>query len=226
MIILKGIAYFFNGKSIFYSSYIILGFALSHFAHIYVYQIRGGKSLMTWFKLLNLTDKEPSIKLVYLFCVILIVIQFSMIQLTIPNVIKANPFSVFKIGIMYTLIFLILSQLISSSIMRLSYEVLICSIVLVGILLTKVFISDSQVNIERYQELWDLLKFVTPLCIGVPILMGSAGFITSFYQTEQNVIQLQLYRHIAMTIYFMIGTFCFVIYPIISKILFVREELF
>ena len=181
---------------------------------------------MTWFKSLNITNIEPSVKMVYLFCLILIVIQFVMLQLTIPKANVSSLSNIFKIGIIYSIIFLFLSQLISSSIMRLSYELLICFIVLSGILLTQVFITSDKVSIERYQELWDLLKFVTPLSIGIPILMGSAGFITSFYQNEQNVIRLQLYRHIAMTIYFSMGTFIFVIYPIVSKILQLREKLF
>lgn len=222
----ENIAFLFNSRSLLYSIYIILGFSLSHYTHIYVYQIRGGKSLQTWFRALNLTEYEPSIKVVYLFCLIMIIAQFFMIQLTLPSAERATSFSVFKIGIIYTVLFLILSQLISSSVMRFSYEVLICFIALAGVLLTKVFLTNEQASHERYQELWDLLKFVTPLCIGVPILMGSVGFITSFYQSEQNVIRLQLYRHITMTIYFIIGTFCFVIYPVMSKILFLREKIF
>jgi hypothetical protein len=225
MIIFRGIAYYFNGQSLLYSLYIIFGFILSHYSHIYVYKIRGGKSLMTWLRLFNLTENEPSIKTVYILCLALVLIIFSMTQLTIPYIEKASSLSVFKVGMIYSLIFLILSQLISSSVMRLSYEFLICSILLVGILLTKVFLKSNQISIERYQELWDLLKFITPLFVGLPIILGSVGFITSFYQTEQSVIRLQLYRHIAMTIYFIIGTFCFIIYPIISKILFVREKI-
>jgi len=226
MTILKLIGHLFNMKSIYYSIYIMAGFVLSHYSHVYVYRIRGGKSLMTWFKLFNIIDKEPSVKLVYIFCLILIVIQFIMLQLTIPKATVFPPSSIFKIGIIYSLIFLLISQLISSSIMRLSYETLICFIVLIGILITQIFLISNKVSLERYQELWDLLKFVTPLCIGIPILMGSAGFITSFYQNEQNVIQMQLYRHIAMTLYFSLGTFFFVIYPIVSKIFHLREKLF
>lgn len=204
----------------------MIGFVLSHYSHVYIYRIRGGKSLMTWFKLFNVINKEPSVKLVYILCLALIIIQFIMMQLTIPRATSSSLSSIFKIGIIYSFIFLILSQLISSSIMRLSYESLICFIVLIGILITQIFLICEKVSIERYQELWDLLKFITPLCIGIPILMGSAGFITSFYQNDQNVIQMQLYRHIAMTLYFSLGTFLFVIYPIVSKILHLREKLF
>jgi hypothetical protein len=209
-----------------YSLYIVFGFLLSHYSHIYVYKIRGGKTLMTWYRQLNLTKFEPTIKVVYVFLLIFMLIQFTLLFITIQNVPRSDPFSIFKVGIIYTVIFLLLSQLISSSVMRFAYETLICFIVLAGILLVKVFISKDIISTARYKELWDLLKFVAPFTIGIPILIGSVGFISSFYQPEQNVIRLQLYRHLAMTIYFILGTFCFILYPIIAKILILRENLF
>lgn len=181
---------------------------------------------MTWFKLTNITEKEPSLNLVYLLCLILIIVQFVMIQLSIPRVSNSSPTEIFRVGIIYSIIFLLSSQLITSSIMRLAYESMICFVVLFGILLTQVFLLKNEVSVERYQELWDLLKFVTPLFIGIPILLGSAGLITSFYQNEANVIKMQLYRHVALTLYITIGSFYFIIYPIIIKILYLREKLF
>ena len=73
-----------------------------------------------------------------------------------------------------------------------------------------------------YDILWDVLKFITPLCIGIPILMGGAGFITSFYQAEKDVIRLQLYRHIAVAVYFELGAMLFLIYPVLKRVLLIR----
>ncbi len=222
----NGIKYFFNSESLVLTLYLVIGFFLSHFSHIYVYRSRKGKTLMTWFKQIKLIEKEPSIKLVIILCLFLYLIQFSIIQLTIPLATEASLLKIFNVGILYLIIFSIISQLIFSSIMRLSYELLICAIIIFSIILSKTFIHSDVYTIEKYRELWDIIKFITPFCIGIPILMGSVGFITSFYQKEQSVIRLQLYRHVLMTIYFVIGTLSLIVYPIVKEILIVREKLF
>jgi len=112
--------------------------------------------------------------------------------------------------------------------MRFAYESMFCLLVLASLIIYKVFILGSTIslsNIAKYQELWDLLKFITPILIGIPILTGGTGFITAFYQNEPEVIKYQLYRHILMAVYFEIGAFAFIFLPIIKKIIEIRLKL-
>jgi len=73
-------------------------------------------------------------------------------------------------------------------------------------------------------QLMDTLKFVIPLCIGLPVVMGGSGFIGSFYQKEHTTVQLQLYRHVIVSGYFLIGAFTFIVYPMIKQILIMKGK--
>jgi len=120
----------------------------------------------------------------------------------------------------------ILSQCLFSSVMRFFYEILFCFVVIASMVIVQTFlktpIKDLTTSSSEYNELWDMVKFITTICLGIPILMGGAGFITSFYQTEQDMIRLQLYRHIAMAVYFEIGAILFLIYPVLKRVLLIK----
>jgi len=112
--------------------------------------------------------------------------------------------------------------------MRLWYETLFCFVAIAAMAMGHAFFHTTAEGLtsasREYQELWDILKLITPICLGVPILMGGAGFITSFYQTDQEMIRLQLYRHIAMAVYFELGAVLFLIYPVLKRILIIRGK--
>ena len=150
-------------------------------------------------------------------------VVFVSLQLSIPTASGLNGLELLKSGSIMAIILLVLSQLIFSSVMRLSYELLFCLVPLLGILLSNTFLVPVSQNLpldsKDYQELWDLLKFITPICIGLPILMGGGGFITAFYQREQDVVRKQLYRHITMAAYFEIGAVLFLNFPILKRII-------
>jgi hypothetical protein len=87
-------------------------------------------------------------------------------------------------------------------------------------IIMKYFIKDSNMD-----QLIGMLKFVIPMCIGLPIVMGGSGFIASFYQSQKEVIiQGQLYRHVIVSLYFIIGAFSFFIYPIAKQIIVLKQD--
>jgi hypothetical protein len=101
--------------------------------------------------------------------------------------------------------------------------------IVAGLIVYQLFIQPIQSklewNLKIYQELWDLLKILIPICVGFPILMSGGGFIASFYREEQEILRVQLYRHIAMALYFEIGAALFLLLPILKKILSMRGNL-
>jgi len=130
---------------------------------------------------------------------------------------------IFKKGLFISIIICLISQIIFSSAMRFAYEFSFCLVVIFALIIQNVFLKKRSNLKDEYQELFDLLKFIIPLCISFPILLGGSGFITSFY-TEQDFIQLQLYRHISMSLYFVVGTIIFIVFPLLKKILELRES--
>lgn len=226
MFLLKAIETVFNSSSIFYSLYLSLGFLASQFLNIHVYETRGASSLRTWSKSVRFIIYQPSIKLAKLLCIIMAISIFLLLQLLIPKISKFQGEKILTTGIFLSAILCVISQLIFSSVMRLTYEFSFCLILFAGIIVSEIFIQPhaSQLigNPNQYQELWDLLKTLIPICIGFPILVGGAGLIASFYKEEQEFLQVQLYRHIAMSLYFEIGAALFLFMPLIKKILSMR----
>lgn len=199
-----------------YSFYLAFGIFLSHCAHIYVYHKNGGTELATWFSQFGIFSPLQVVtatQLATVFCISL----FLIFQISFPFIIKFSLPKIFSISIFVTIIICIFSNLITSSIMRISYEALFCMIPFAAIIL-KLMITGSSAS-----QLSDALKFIIPLCIGLPIVMGGSGFIASFYQKQQTTIQLQLYRHVIISTYFFIGAFGFIIYPIIKQILIMKK---
>ena len=217
---------FFGLSGILLSLYLAIGLFLSQFLHIHVYQNRGATTLQTWWSNFGIFDFKPSVGLVKMLCLILIVIAFFSMQIIYYKAGKWNGLTILNNGAIVLLVICVFSQLIFSSVMRLNYEILICFIPLIYILLDKTFLQPaniSAIDSSKLNELWDLLKFVTPICIGIPIIMGGVGFISSFYQGEQSVMRLQLYRHISMALYIEFGTIYFIVYPIFKKILIIKN---
>lgn len=219
----------FNWYSIPYSFYLAFGFCLSQLLNIQVYEAKGATSLRTWFKGLGMLDFNPSVKLVKILCFVMAVIIFFLFQFMIPEMRQFSGERILNTGILVSFILIMISQLIFSSIMRLSYEFSFCLIIFTSIIVYQVFIQPIggklEGNLTAYQELWDVLKILIPVCIGFPILMGGGGLIASFYKEEQEFLRTQLYRHIAMALYFEIGAAFFLLLPIMKKILSLRGNI-
>jgi len=225
----KAIKTAFNWSSVPFSLYLAFGFFLSQLLNIQVYKAKGATSLQTWFMAAGILNYQPSVKLVKFLCLIMAVFIFFLCQFLIPKIRLFSGERMLTTGILISVIFCIISQLIFSSVMRLSYEFSFCLIVFTGLIVYQVFIQPVQgelgQNLRVYQELWDLLKILIPICIGFPILMSGGGFIAYFYMREQEFLRVQLYRHIAMALYFEIGAALFLLLPILRKILYMRGNL-
>lgn len=219
----------FNLPSMPYSLYLAFGFLLSQLLNIQVYEAKGATSLQTWVRATNIWNYQPSVRLAKLLCLSMAVVIFFLCQFLIPKIRSFPGERMLTTGILLSLVFCVVSQLIFSSVMRFSYEFSFCLIIFSGLIVYQVFIQPIKDGLEQnlrvYQELWDFLKFFIPICIGFPILIGGGGFITSFYGEEQGFMRVQLYRHITMALYFEIGASLFLLLPIIKKILSMRGNL-
>lgn len=226
MFVIEAARAFTSKASLPVALYVAIGLLFSQLMHIHSYHSRGGAKLMTWFKSFGLSNREPSIMLVSQLCIIMAVVVFLGLQLFVGRALESNSRVVLVRGTLLLVCACLVSQVMFSSIMRLSYESLFCFVALASVVLKLTFVdavpNDVTSSSPEYLELWDLLKFVTPICLGMPILMGGGGFITSFYQTEQVMVRLQLYRHIAMVVYFGVGAATLIVYPILRQILIIR----
>ncbi|KKN54413.1 hypothetical protein LCGC14_0592590 [marine sediment metagenome] len=226
MAIIDALKAFIDLKTMPLACYLAIGFLLSQFSNIHLYTSSGATTLMTWYKMAGLTTREPRILLISQLCVIMAVVVFLSFQLFSHYAKEWTSLEVLHRSAILFGCLILISQALFSSVMRISYETLFCLVAISAMVLAQAFLRSPHTGIilasPEYKELLDLLKFIIPLCLGIPILMGGAGFITSFYQSEQGMIRLQLYRHILMAIYFELGATLFLIYPILRRILLVR----
>jgi len=213
----------FNIYNFGISIYLSLGILFSQLFNVYSYNSRGATKLMTWVKTLGIYNYEPSVDLVVIICILIAIVNYVFSKLILMNKQSYNGIKIFKKGLFISIIICLISQIIFSSAMRFAYEFSFCLVVIFTIIIQNSFLKKPSNLKDEYQELWDLLKFIVPLCISFPVLLGGSGLITSFY-TEQEFIQLQLYRHISMSLYFVLGTIIFIVYPLLKKILELRES--
>lgn len=178
---------------------------------------------MTWYKSFGIYNYEPSVKIVLIACILLVIANYIFAKLILMNKQSYKGIIIFKKGLFFSVIICLISQIIFSSAMRFAYEFSFCLVVIFAIIIQNVFLKKRSNLKDEYQDIFDLLKFIVPLCISFPVLLGGSGFITSFY-TEQEFIQLQLYRHISMSLYFILGSIIFIVYPLLKKILEIRES--
>lgn len=206
------------------SLYLTLGFLVSQFTHIYVYSSRGAPTLETWYHVLGITDRQPSIAIATIMCFILAILIFGTSYLFLARAEILTGERMLTIGLTGSLVFCVASQLIFSSVMRLSYEFSFCLILLSSTIILNVFFPlDARMqNQETYRDLWDILKILIPFTLAFPILLGGAGLISSFYQEEPEFLRTQLYRHVAMAIYFEIGSVLFLLLPVLRRILIIK----
>lgn len=206
-----------------FAIYIAFGLFFSQYYNIHIYKSMGASNLNTWFNNFSLTHKLPRIKPVKIACALYSFILFLLIASQINKITNLNTILILKIGFLVSLFICAISQLIFSSIMRFTYELSFCLIVLFAILIHKLFLGFELTDYDfvrlSYKELWDLLIFIIPICIGFPIVIGGAGFISSFYSEERVILKKQLYRHISMSGYFEVGAIYFIIIPILEKII-------
>ena len=209
-----------------YAFYISFGVLVSQLSQIYVYYSKGSKSLGTWFLHFSIFDQKQSISTTTILCITMAILLFFAISFLLFYARALPALAILKYGIAFIIIVCIASNIIFSSVMRFFYESIFCSLALCSVILQYKYLSINPLGVEllgRYNdELSGMLKFVIAACMGVPIVIGGAAFITSFYQGEKSIIQLQLYRHVYMTIYFEIGMVVLLIYPICRKIFSIR----
>lgn len=143
---------------------------------------------------------------------------FLLLQAILPTLNNLPPTKLLSISIIFTILICVISNLIFSSIMRIPYEILFCMIPFLALISKPILLNSNS------SHLMETLKFVILLCIGLPVIMGGSGFIGSFYQKAHTTVQLQLYRHVIVSAYFLIGAFAFIIYPIIKQILILKAK--
>lgn len=218
----ESILFVFSRENMGLSLFLAVGILLSQLFNILCYHAIGAKTLMTWFSTLKIVAYEPLAAVIIKLCLLYAVATFIFSKLILVNKHTHSGTTIIKTGFTVSIIICIISQLLFSSVMRFVYELSICSVVIISVFIERVFFLNKSKLVKEYQELWDLLKFIFPICIGFPVLLGGVGLIRSFYKSE-DFIQIQLYRHIAMSLYFIGGASVFIIYPILKRIVKLRE---
>jgi hypothetical protein len=209
--------------TIIYSFYISIGFFLSQYFNIIVYKSRGADTLRTWFNIFQVSQYQPTIKTVTICILIMDILILILTNVVINKILKRNGIRILKVGFLISVILCIVSQLIYSSIIRIAYELFFSLIIFVSLLLDIEFIYSNDYRKGDKKEYWDLLRLLLPVCISFPLLITGGSLISTFYGNQNDVIRDQIYRHIALAIYFEIGTFIFILYPIIKKLIIIRR---
>ena len=205
-------------RSAWLSGFVAIGFLASHLLHIYAYHSLSGQMLETWFSKFGLGG-AISVTIGIRLSIVFSVIVFLVLQLLFYQATTVANTAVLKWGLGAIGLLVLLSQLSSCSFTRMAYEALLCLIALGSLLIQKGLPTSHTCSPAQRQALWDLLKFVVPLCIGLPVVMGGVGFVSSFYSGEKEILRLQLHRNVYMTGYFYVGAVVFVVYPIARQLL-------
>lgn len=201
--------------------YLALGFLLSHTLHVYAYWSMGASEMATWF-----TNFDPIFSRT-IRCAIFLAVVFSIFTgfigwVILREIAKREIESSIKLSVGLSILLILISQIITSSVMRLLYEAGMLFVLISNALIYKVFLAPACCNPtskELYERLWDLIRFSVPLLIGFPVLFGGVGAISAFYDTPQEFIHRQMYRHLFVTLYFVAGMATFIMWPILRQIL-------
>ncbi len=220
------LAYFkMNASAIKNSTYLSIGFFLSHLFHAITYWSQGGKNLATW--LTNFSHGSSAAFTLSVPLALFLAACLSAFSLVVGIILNRefdrrpiNRTLNLSISVLFMLI--ISSQAITSSVLRILYETGFVFVFMASMIVQKVFLppaKEAPLNKELYERLWDLLKLSIPLVLGFSAIFGGVGAISSFYDTPQEFIHRQMYRHLYLTIYFVLGMGLFVMYPIFRQIL-------
>jgi hypothetical protein len=128
MFLWEAIKIAFNWSSMPYSLYLTFGFFLSQLLNIQVYKAKGATSLQTWLRAAGILNDQPSVNLVKVLCLIMDIFVFFLCQFLIPEIRLFLPERILTTAVLLSIIFCMISQLIFSSVMRLSYEFSFCFI--------------------------------------------------------------------------------------------------
>lgn len=214
-----------NASAIKNSIYLSTGIFLSHLFHAITYWSQGGKTLATWLTNFSkgssaeFTQSIPS-ALILAACLSAIALIMGIILNREFDKRPINKALNWSIGTLFVLI--ISSQVISSSVLRILYEAGFAFVFIASMIIQKVFLPSAKnepLNKELYERLWDLLKLFIPLILGFSAIFGGVGAISSFYDTPQEFIHRQMYRHLYLTFFFVLGMGLFVMWPIFKQIL-------
>ena len=200
------------------SGYVTLGLLGSHFLQVQVYSIRGSKTLQTWLGHAGIDAHIPIGYGIYLSLVTITVLSIATFGLALRGM-NESPSATLKWGLRVVLAMALVSQLPFSSVMRLPYEALFLLVAMFGIITRALFDPIRKPTEAVFADAKGIIKFVLPISIGLPLLVGGVGFISSFYSGDQDIVRLQLYRHFYLSAYFLLGAGFFVIYPMLYQML-------
>ena len=210
-----------NIQRLILAVYLALGFFLSHTLHAHAYWSMGASEMATWF-----TNLDPIFSRT-IRCAIFLAVVFSIFTgfigwIILREIDKRNIESSIKLSVGISILLILISQVITSSVMRLLYEAGMLFVLISNAIIYKVFLTPARrdpTSKELYERLWDLIRFSIPLLIGFPALFGGVGAISAFYDTPQEFIHRQMYRHLFITLYFAVGMAAFIMWPILRQIL-------
>ena len=206
---------------------------------MYIYRFNGATTLMTWYKIAGLTANEPAMGLVLRVCLLLCTIVVLIFNETLVRSKHLSNNELLKELLFESLVFVLLSQLIFSSVSRLTYETLFCLVLVAAVMIDKIWIRRHRNNskneiLEEGREIWDLLKYVSTFGLGFSLPVVASGLIDAYYGyvnpgfSEEEIrrfMQLQLYRNLGLIVYFWLGIAMLIIYPIIRRFLEIKERL-
>ena len=231
-----------------YSLYLTFGILFSQMLNILGYKVVEATTTTTWFNLISqILDilgykvawfnwifgiYNPSVEFVEFLSLIMALFVFFSCSVLLYILRSSKVEQILTGGILISIIFCTISQLIFSSIMRLIYEFSFCLIVFASVIIYRTFIQSIQGSLSQnqkwriYQDLWELLKILIPICIGFPTVMGGVDLI---YKGESLLWtyprHLLMVRHILMAGYFEVGAAFFLIIPILKTIFHMRRNL-
>jgi hypothetical protein len=208
--------------------YVAVGILASQLLNMRVYGARGAKTLDTWFYELKLTATQPSATLCLWLCICVALAVLLLLRYLLEKAAVEDEQKILKHGVIICGILCLYSQVIFSSFMRFAYEVSFGLVVLGGVLARRHLVDAVATRAEAKsalrKELWDLLKIVVSVCLSFPVVVAGTGLISNFYKEEQRFVQVQLYRHLAMAIYFELGMGVFVLVPVVGRLLTLKPQ--
>lgn len=187
-------------------------------AHIIAYSTRGGTGLKTW------TPIIIPIWVGLLGSALLLVVSIGVNAWLLRRFLQIHPERLAVSLTIYVLLMGSASQLVSSSLMRASYEISFYGVTAVGLYFYRFFTSDAALSLSpigttHSQRLWHLVRMVVPVSLAWPVAVLGLSMIRDFYPAEQDIMRAQLYRHMFMVLLTLLGLLLLVVAPVMNTII-------
>ena len=208
------------------SAYISIGILASQFAHIQVYAALSADRVQTWFGNLGFATIAFPLRLVVVLCLAMGGALFLWFHSYTLRAIDEDRLVNARRGALIAAVACVASQAIFSSIMRLAYEALFGVLAVAAVVLapSRHAKASGGDQLKAHIDPWDAFKFAVTVALTVPVLSTGAALISSFWDpSELAARRFQLYRHVAMVLYFELGLVTFLILPLGQKLLRDRE---